>query len=861
MSTLNEFFLWIHSEQDIEYRPILSLTRMLLEEARAQADSTHRDILASRHELRIKNRTAEADLNEMALHQAFQAFLAGIDLAFGGKEHLSLVEYIAHYLLSSDRNQAVIAKKMQQLCAHWLASDEASALAFFTTHRMAFMRYPQVSLLFLVHRLQGETNPLGIAALFNQWLDDPASLALGVIWLLRRGVLPEDLIATHLLHRFLWYNGFGMASADNPVTELYTVLRQFPEAHALIELAARVSCDDRGFDRYVLTGHLVKEGVLESIPHHADAFEMTETEANLTALQAVFGDAIIPEIVVLTICSIHQPDRRFWTAIINSMPIILHYLPAIINRVAAMRDGKGLDRLVDLLPMPVIEHLIASKNGAVFHLIPYKVGLLSKLQSVNLEDFVEQVLQSNPSGLDTIVQLTALFKLLRRTDKRMSLFLYRAIIHQMLSCPLSFEDDFLCATLERFSQKNQVLSSIATELHALLDEEIRAQIEGGTFTTDAFISIEDIWHTVLHKTDLLLGLSTFDMKCPHNKYALQAYIAKKWLNESQCGFSLDHFLDVLAIQPIISSDSVTEYERLCIELLAAIDDKAIQTRLIDAFHAVPSKRNSWRNKPYDGEFIFYKAVRAGNKGLLVVLEDQYCEGDTLSKGLRMAIALAQWDVVDYFLSHHTTVVDRTLLEDCLREATRCNEPRIIRLLCDKPNAPRRECIEASLTHAVKHELLEVMMLLCQAKQYKPSKKIMIALCEQALAMNRFKIAIQLCSNYTHKELKKMMEVKLIQLASCANVALVQAYCEVVSQPRLSVLQRAINEAIHANQRDTVDFLQQRYADVLATSVTMASSISRRRMRSPLSEVSLFRNAALFTSDESGFLVSPRAALY
>ena len=144
--------------------------------------------------------------------------------------------------------------------------------------------------------LTAQKDPLSMVPMFRILIEDLEPFAAAILWLLRRGVVPARILQTNLLQSFMSYHLVALHAEENPISRLYELLSQFPEAHELVALAAKVECEERGFyceqeggQSYTLTGVMCAHSSLNRVALVEHAIDYTPTMENIDALYQLFG--------------------------------------------------------------------------------------------------------------------------------------------------------------------------------------------------------------------------------------------------------------------------------------------------------------------------------------------------------------------------------------------------------------------------------------------------------------------------------------------------------------------------------------------------------------------------------------------
>lgn len=261
---LSELFSWLyHSESPTPF-PHGEFTLGDLQQAQGEVQQKRR-ILRSR--LHAQSYAASSKLimdelqKQVVEHEAWSVFLDEQVSQWGTQTEKTAIDLALNYILAKSLSVVSVAKdevRIAMIFSDFLAINAEAALAYYERNRHRFAHFPQLGLLIAAHRtrehslslsraLEAQVSLLAVAPLCRQWVVDTERFAAMIVLFLQRGMAVQTLLETGLLQHFIAYHLAWLNTDEDQVRLLYDILRQFPEAAALIEEASKVQCDVRGF--------------------------------------------------------------------------------------------------------------------------------------------------------------------------------------------------------------------------------------------------------------------------------------------------------------------------------------------------------------------------------------------------------------------------------------------------------------------------------------------------------------------------------------------------------------------------------------------------------------------------------------
>lgn len=733
--------------------------------------------------------------------------------------------------LLAEKEDAKLVLKSTHLFMALLHEDKARALKFYEENKGLFKDCEEINrqaakeladikmnealqpvktyLASFAEELAEQKNALGISELFRAELDDVEKFTALILWLLQQGGTPESIIKTHLLHDFLRYHLFTLDREDSSIRQLYVLLAQFPEAKKLINQAKTVSCDERGFERYSLDGTLHKEGVLRSEQALIVPFDFTPTEENFAALLKLFGQPFLLAAVKTHTASDNQDWLGALKRSLNHEGMLAKQLPALINLIAigAPTLLKALAKLID---ESTIEQLILLHSGAVLHLLPYKPALFEKIKAVNVEKYIQQLNVSDSSGPDVVAQLLVMLAVLLKYNHPSTGLVFDAIIEKLFDNSHLADDMELLRQLKKYPGWTIHLTRRSTQLQQQFEESLANCTVEMPLSIENYQLMEDTWFEVSRKLQTLSYLHSQVKLDLHDKYTLYIRIAQACFKKQGSAFDIDNFIGLLSVEPPTQpSKDVSEYERVLLEILTAIDDDSIRNTIISKLETAPIQRRNWRERDYGGESVFLKAARQGN---LVLLTDIAAikpqNKTTMNKALLLAAEGGHWHVVNDFCAQTPRVFTRRAVYTVLIKAAEQGELETVQFFCNDEISPlpNRKVIEKALEAAVTNNHINVVSHLCQLAYNHFGKEVIERGFRLAVKLEHWDIAEYFCSLPVNSPSRLQIEKMFEQAAENNCLELVKRLYRLENNaPRQIVIERVINKAARVGNLGLVSY--------------------------------------------------------
>ncbi|WP_133126888.1 hypothetical protein [Legionella nagasakiensis] len=821
---LCELFSWVNSRDGSMEAIHGVVARDAFRAEQALALAKRRELVAKLRVLRYESpsdSTAIAEaLRQIEIHESFLVFIRFCERKLETHDTYSLIQLGLEYVLSLEADALIDVQKNEQ-CARlfqaFLVHEKERACAFYeenkprlnkVIHEIMAVERVKAFLADLSDALMHQREPKGVAHLFKGYIDDTEKLAASVLWLVQRGVSAEDIIKTGLLHDFMLYHLSYLHDSDSPVSHLYALLNHFPEARTLIEEAAKVRCEDRGFQRYALTGVLSEEE-LESVESQMCPAEFTAASENFTVLYRLFEEPFLYTALAWYAKTNDEVCAAFLRETLNQT-FHPEQLSTLINGIASISSPELLEKLASLLEDETLERLVSLQHGSVFHLVAYKPSLCHKISTIDIRDYLQKM-PAGASSFESISQLMALFAVFRNIHSSAAVPVFEAIIDKLLLHPEFMDDYELVMELRKFAKKNTIIADKLSRLEALLDECIAVQTLTAPFMKEQYYAIEDTWYSVARQITSLREILPLPSHYPHDKYALQAYVAKVFWARHPGEFVLSDFIQAFEIEPSLEADEINAYERILIEIMTTVDDAALRADVIRIL-AGKYTDNEWISQNYGGVSLFNRVIRQGNVGCLAwLIEVGHIEPSRFAVRsiVVQAVECAQWNVVEFFCRTMPETLDRHTIKKLFKQAAEYGELGCVQLIHEKASRLLdKRSIEQAFKEAVGNGHLSVVQFLCGLERSEaPCDAVQVKGFKQALASNQLAMTHYLASMPENRLMQQEVELALIEFSGKNDVVTVRSLCSLTEHaPRQVAIERACEKAASQGSYDALVYL-------------------------------------------------------
>jgi hypothetical protein len=828
---LNELFSWLYLSEPSTPFPHEVYPLGDLQQAQRSAQQQHR-ILRSR--LHAESYTASSlpsimtDLQkQVADHAAWSVFLDELASQWGAQTEKTAIDVALDYILAKPLSAASVATdeaNIAMIFSDFLAINAEAALAYYerNTHRLA--RFPQVGLLLATHRtrehglslsraLEAQASLLALAPLCRQWVVDTERFAAMILLFLQRGIAVQTLLETGLLQHFIAYHIAWLNTDEDQVRLLYDILRQFPEAAALVEEASKVQCEVRGFyfekqddeaipddaRSYAITGQQCFPTDLHRVESRDSEFLFSPAAENFNALYQLFG---LEFIITAFECYLRAPNEVLHACLskaFNEDVLQARQLPFVINTLAVRNVPHALANLVALLNDKTFEDLLLQHDGSILHLLSYKPSLSAMIPQDDLLHYLHEVSAASESPFVFMMQLLSLLKVFCKAKKEHARTVYELLLDNLCQSPYLVDDDVI-KQLRQFSQKKPLLLTRYQALQDEFDVCFAEQAQTKPLTPACYHILEDVWRSVIERKNVLNEIMPMVMKCPEDKYALQALFAKACFLASPADFDLDEFIATLGIEVQWQDEAVSYYERLLLEILTTIDSDDLRQKIIAKFEAMESKRGHGLVMMYGNETLFDRAAGLGNIGLLQWLTaKQGISSAQLHRCLTIAAAEGQWEVLQYTRWHKTSPhPSKNILKDVLLLAAEAGELTTARFLCERGLGKLDESnLNSMLCRVISRGHIDMAEYICAFSDHYGSLQ---AAFKYAIEFDQLAVLERLAGRFFDERLFSVLEHALLKKTAMGSFDFVRGLCSLSPYPmKKAKIEEAFTKAVKAGQ--------------------------------------------------------------
>lgn len=426
----------------------------------------------------------------------------------------------------------------------------------------------------LNHVLAYQHPLLGIVPLLTSFFAEPHAMVASLL-LLQQDLSAAAIIDTGLLHDFFKYYQYDLDS----VREFYTLLAN-NGGEKLYQAAKKITCGERGFERFSLTGEILENLGKASIIK--PSFFVTMTEKNITLLHAGFCINFLQEIINFLSVDDCQKLHTFVKRILNTSDSLLQLgeLVAIFSRYTGGKRDILFQILADLLYEETLSQLL-KKNTMAIYLLQYKPKLVRFFNKRNLKKYITEITNPQQESFEQLSQLTTLFNALK--ERR---YLQWIVFKKLLKISLSnsdlvssdkeFKNVFQSYDLEFFTRDyiNQTFNSLEQELRVF----IRSQFSGPEQVYD-YSSIEESWKNGLNQYNFLKEIVLVKFSYLPNRYALRAAVIQEML-QLNLRFELEEIVDNMVKHYSNLEFRANDKRQTLVEILLKIEEKETQKKTL-----------------------------------------------------------------------------------------------------------------------------------------------------------------------------------------------------------------------------------------------------------------------------------------
>ncbi|AUH73242.1 ankyrin repeat domain-containing protein [Legionella sainthelensi] len=867
---INELFKWLQGDEVTLHYSDMVLSRDLLDLKLSQAEQSSQALLREVRIARYSNGVVAEKINELEKHNLYIKYLKFCSQHFSEN---SLLFITLNYLLSEaqkDQPQIQLATKVNALFLILLQESQESTLEFYNENKELFKDYDEIqktvdltlckkkidedadtvkeNLLDLNKLLSHQKNPLGLVGLFRKHIGDTEQFAALILWLLHRGVGAKKILQTYLLHDFLKYHFFTLHDKDNEIVRLYALLERFPQTKTLLELVNKTASDERGLQQYSLNG-VFQEHKLLSISPHQNPSQFSQGPENFLNLHQFFG---LPFLIEALIHSNEYTNPKWQETLkqaLNKPQIVIEELSGMIELIASEYSPSVLKNLADLIDEMTVQELLSNNEGAVLYLIPYKPKLFDVINEKNSTEIIQQFSKKHPDDSGIVYQLTALFMAFLRKKNPATPSVFQVLVDNLMRYPHLLEDEELLRQLNKFPDSGRLLLQRYELIAKQFNDCILEQTAEVSFNSRNYQIIEDSWFDATRKLNALALIKPQTKFNLGDKYAFQAKIAQTAFLHHGKEFDLDAFLEALSLPPV-TSDAVSEYERILIEILATIDNELLRKQIIEKLETHPVGRLDWMKKEYEGKTIFLKAAKYGNLGFIKLFEEELAP-EYFNKAVLIAAKENQWNIVDYLVRSDKTLLSENEIEAIVRFAAQQGQINIIQYLYDTYDyVPSIDEVATILQQAIINNHLNVVTYFYQSPFALPKQSMINSLFNLAIEKEAIDIISFIAEAEENKPTLSTVEKAFEQATLNQKLKIIQTLCTLSSNtPRPAVIGRTFIKACQLGLFSTAQYFYDA-PEKLITQSTFENAFEQAIVNGQMDLVTYFCNSLTKPPEQS-----------
>ncbi|GGI79437.1 ankyrin repeat domain-containing protein [Legionella impletisoli] len=840
---LFDLFSWIHCDGDVNVLKAKPIAIAHIQQALSEAIVLQQSLLSSMRALHFSPASSEQERakakSAFETNVAYQQFLSTCNHHV---DTLALIEVsqLALTYLSTLEDKPLRLVKTQALFHFCFSEDQTRALSIFQTNYNQLDDEVRVDvfLLKLATQLRHQAHPLGITSLLADFVEDTIQFTAAILWLLKRGVAPQAILSSGLMHHFFAYHIAYLDSDESPLKRFYHLLASYPEAEELIGLARRTTARMRGFEEFSLTGDRTAESLLkEEVCTSSIRFSISRN--NAFALYNLFHTSFLLE----ALDEAHA-NKESWRIILKEL--LNHedthdVLSNLLDRLVRNGHYLRLKRVGELLEDSTGARLLEKDVGGIFHLLPFKPSWYEQVSLFNITNYLKRLKETSYSTEDVIAQLVSIIKGLQKTHQSSANEAYQALVNLIALNPDYLNDALLLNMLRRYPGKDGVLQEIVHHLSLQFEESFAEILTQDAFGEEQFYTLEDTWKSISKQLSVLSLIGTVSSPVPHDKYELFTYVAQGRLAHLSEKMNYKALACALRLEPELSRDWVNEYERYVIELLIALDHEPTRTQIVSELNCKYGACATWIGHKYGGRTLLSAAAEQGNSGLLRWLLSGERRLTLQTKELTAALLrlaqLGHWQGVEVILEVCPEILDKKIekrllflaaeqdqlvmvhqlielgkftdnvLQSALVKAVEAGHSKVAHYLLNEEIRPPRA---VSFAKGFRKAFLAGSWLDAQFfASYKTSPSVRHEVHQLLIhsVLHQDKAGIEcLCDLECNEPDQHDIEQAFEEAAKMGEVELLELFCNSTYQPTLPSIERALNRATKNGHEEAVRFI-------------------------------------------------------
>lgn len=681
-----------------------------------------------------------------ALCEVYDAFLAHAHQALGSQDKTAMLPVIINYLVEIKTSSI----------------DEKHA-------------HTQKILTLLTMHLHEQTHALGLLPLGRCFVDQPKAFAAWIQWLMQHHVSTDKILQAHLLQDYLRYHLHNLSTPNNPIEELYALLKHQENTRELVTQAMKTRCPEAGLTSYALDGSIHDPNIekLNNPSLNLPEFTFTPTQDHVKALHRVFGVPFLMNALQRAYeDKQHTIPTPVMTALFNGEHITVQDFSRLLQY---LREHDYLKKtLVTYLLNTTMDDLLKAHISGVPGLILYSDYLTQQINhTTNFSTYIEDIKHASTSDLNLITDLSALVKKFEKHNASHAKLAFHHLLEIILEHPEVLNDDNLLHQLRKFKPAKEQLIARSAWLERSFYTCVKTQTNTSIEAFD-YIMVEDMWRAIQVKLRAIQTIEHIPNTIPMDKYQLQCHLLQAFLLQISASNKkeniLDSFTQQLGLEACLHPHDVTPYERLLIEILVSIDDASLRSEIIHRLDTNIPEARPWYELQFNQHSLYMHAAHHGNLSMVLWLKSRHVkQPESCEEITTEAASLGHWSLVDYY--HQRAKFHQPFVNGLLELAIEQNAAEAIQKLWHGPKSPRLKIIETCFIRAIEAGHIDCVkaLLACPrppcdtviTKGYKLALKkeqtsIILALIEEAAT------AQHPCLNKTIQQTKKLKKIPRIQ---------------------------------------------------------------------------------------------------
>lgn len=475
--------------------------------------------------------------------------------------------------------------------------------------------------------LAKQTKPAGILPLFHIYFDKPYIVAALLIWAIKQGVAPEDIIRSSVLHDFVAKHIFMVGLQKyKPVEKVFSWLTQFDDdkrIHELVNQAQITSYyNNIQLSNYSLAGKRIKndEPPLQTVEHKLPQLEFDFEEDKILNLYRCFGVAFLKKALGCLLKTNSLSLQVILQKLLPGSELASSPLNELIKSCANEECSFAREELFKCLAMVVSEDVVKkmlSVDTAILYILPHKPYLSTSIT----ENLIKSIMGSNQSEPDILKKLIFLIKFLNQKDD----VLTGLIFHEVIGFILSSSNETLITHSRNYVEilskasllVNKSVVSKKIDVHNKLFRQLLVDKTREPLTAEVYNSMKKQWIFHNKKLNLIRAIRN-EKEAINDEDSFLLFFIVTFYEQQKESFSLGKILDVVTECYRDINAINNKKEKTCILILYAGRHKALLEQTV-VFLENTLGVNNWESQNYRGEGFLSRAFRRNDISLLTLL--------------------------------------------------------------------------------------------------------------------------------------------------------------------------------------------------------------------------------------------------